>query len=755
MFVDHTPQGNPCSVCGESAFIHRVEHRPQGNPCTICGLSPFLHRLRPNRKQASKERTIFLGIDGEGIGRNPHKYVLIGAADEDDNRQWWVENYDGLNTDRSLDFILNLPQHNTKTFAFAFNYDLTMLLADLPDQKLYLLFHPELRQRHGEEAMKGPYPVRWNGFEFNMQGTKFTVRKKSRYRVIWDIWKFYQASFVNALKEWKVGNEELWERMQKMKDARSVFTEAEQDRIRKYCLEECVCMAKLSRKLVEAHEGAGLKLKSFYGAGSTAAAMLTKMGIKEKIVAPPKDMMPAVARAFFGGRFENSVIGILEEPIFNYDISSAYPYQLCFMPCLLHGKWEYTTDRRELESPLTRASLVHYALPQSNDVISSWGPFPFREATGSICFPSSSGGGWVWDEEYLQGEKMFPNVEFIEAWVYKSVCTCTPFNDIPKYYLERLKIGKEGPGIVIKLGMNSNYGKLAQGVGKGQFNSWVWAGLITSRTRAQLLRALECTAHENVYMMATDGVFSNCELNMPKPKDTGTDIEVFDQVEKKLVRKPLGGWEKTLIPQGIFIARPGIYFPLNPTEKDLKKVKARGLGKKSLYDNHKHILNHWATYGHYLKVQVSNIQRFCGAKSSIHRAGPLSQYRYSRASAGPERGTANGASGIAAQSQSSNNPHSGQRQPQPAAGAPAYGQWVTRPVEMSFNPMPKRETVNKDGRTLKMRGLGYSEADLPPGVESMPYKKIIKSMERMAMEAMKLMLEEQPDMEFHEIEEIE
>jgi hypothetical protein len=46
-------------------------------------------------------------------------------------------------------------------------------------------------------------------------------------------------------------------------------------------------MAELARKLTEAHQAAGLKLKSYYGAGSSAAAMLSKMGILQKIVKPP------------------------------------------------------------------------------------------------------------------------------------------------------------------------------------------------------------------------------------------------------------------------------------------------------------------------------------------------------------------------------------------------------------------------------------------------------------------------------------
>lgn len=722
MLIDHIPVGNPCETCGESAFSHRIEHKPDGDPCKICGLHVSQHRVR-KRYQESKNRTIFLGIDGEGKGRKVHKYVLLAAVTEDGDRKWWVEDQNGLSTERCLDFLLNLPQHNTKAFAYAFGYDMTKILQDVDDKILYQLFRPELRHRNGKEAMKGPRPVKWRGYKLNLQGTKFTIAKDGRYRVIWDIWKFFQSSFVNALIDWKVADLEKLERMAYMKAHRHEFDKLDDNAIRDYCIEECEYMGRLARKLVTAHEQAGLTLRAFYGAGSTAAAMLTKMGIKDKIKPAPKNMQIPVAQAFFGGRFENSVIGEFKEPIYNYDISSAYPYQLCFLPCLLHGEWEYTTNREDIDGVNVRASLIHYTLGPSTR--EDWGPFPFRTQDGSITFPVESGGGWVWDEEYKTGERMFDNVRFIEAWVYKSVCGCQPFKDIPQYYLERLGIGKEGPGIVIKLGMNSNYGKLAQSIGKGQFNCWVWAGLVTSRTRAQLLDAIDtATDRGNIYMLATDGIFSRERLTLAKPKDTGTDIEVLDRSTGKIKYAPLGGWEENIIPQGIFIARPGIYFPLNPTEKDLKKIKARGLGKASLYENHKKILEHWDTYGHHMKVEVSNVSRFCGAKSSISRSGPTSQFSYNRATrhddaAHGERRSANAASGA-------------------QKDVPAYGQWITRPVEMSFDPMPKRENVNKDGRTLKIRRL-------PSEMESMPYKKAVKSLDRVLIEQIAAIMLEQPD----------
>lgn len=727
MLIDHVPHGHPCEICGESAYRHRSEHKPVGDPCTVCGLPASRHRVR-SRKQPSKQDFVYLGIDGEGQGRKFHKYVLLAAATEA-GKSWWVENFDGLTSIQCLDFILALPQHNTKLFAYSFNYDLTMMLRDLPDDVLFMLFRPELRQRQGAEAIKGPRPVRWNGYKLNLQGTKFTVAKNGRYKVIWDIWKFYQSKFVAALKDWKVGDAALLERMTAMKDQRGEFDKLDPQQVREYCIEECVCMAQLARKLTDAHKAAGLELRSFYGAGSTAAAMLKKMGIREKIKPAPKDMSRAVASAFFGGRFENSVIGEVHGTIYNYDISSAYPYHLCFLPCLLHGTWELTTNRNLIESSHVKAALVHYAMPpqvnnlylrtpvgarEANPRISDyWAPFPFRTTEGCICFPTSSGGGWVWRDEFIAGEAMFPNVHFVEAWIYRSECACVPFTDIPKYYLERLKIGKEGPGIVIKLGMNSNYGKLAQSVGKGIYNSWIWAGLITSNTRAQILELLALHKDpSNLLMIATDGIQTRERIERPKPKFTGTDIEVVEDKTGKVNRKPLGGWEEDVIEQGVFYARPGIYFPMNPTKEQIKKVRGRGVGKGVVLENHQLILDSWRNYGVHAPARVANVSRFCGAKSTVHRSGPAVRHTYHRAD-----GTQEGA---------------------PGQQMPAYGQWITRSVEMSFDPMPKRAHVREDGIYLELRSF-------PEDQMSMPYTKAIRSFEASQLAAATQEMYEQPD----------
>lgn len=692
------------------------------------------HRVRTGRWQASKEESIYVGIDGEGQGREVHRYVLLAASTESGDRAWWVRNANGLTTVECLDFLLELPKKNLKAFAYSFNYDLTKILQDVPNELLYLLFRPELRARIGKDAVKGPRAVLWSGYKLNLQGTKFTVAKGDRYRVIWDVFKFFQSKFVGALKDWKVGSQDMLDRMSHMKDKRADFDKETFDDVLTYCLEECRYMAELARKLVDAHDKVDLKLKSFYGAGSSASAMLLKMGIRNKIKRAPKEMATAVAMAFFGGRFENSVIGRIEERVYNYDISSAYPYQLCFLPCLLHGTWEHTTKRAAIET--ARTALVRYSL-QSNPRINDWAPFPFRTSDGAICFPTVSGGGWIWRDEFLAGEKHWePNVGFIEAWIYHCDCDCAPFKDIPMYYNERCRIGKEGPGIVLKLGSNSCYGKLAQSVGKGMFNSWIWAGMITSGCRAQLLELIGLHKNRsNLLMVATDGIYTRERFATvaydKKYSLVGTEpaIQIPRNTGTAGTGKPLGGWEEKVVEKGVFVARPGIYFPMNPTKEELKDVRGRGVGKGVVLENWRRIIESWESHGLLQSASVANVSRFCGAKSSIHRSGKPGAFKYSRADGTCDHGNLNGCGTDKCIKRD----------------IPSYGQWITRSVKLGFHPMPKREGINEDGLTLKLRELGDD-------VMSMPYTKAVKSNDAQVLEHVALELMEQPDADLADYE---
>lgn len=689
----------------------RPSHQTDAGPnerCKKCGLWGYQHDRKraayvasynaANPRPAPSLRII--GVDGEGQGRSPHVYNFLGAADED-GKTWQVGNDPSrtIGSERCLDFLLSLPARSL-VFGFAFFYDLTKILEDLPDETLYLLLRPNKRRllRKGKVVLE---PMRWGPYSLNYVQRRFSVKRDNRRATVWDIFAFYQRRFTEALRDWKAAPITVIERMEEMKAQRGGFHAEQWEEIKEYCLGECSSLAKLGRKLITAHNEAGFPLRDYYGAGSTASSLLRKYGVLEYRGETPDAMREALACSFFGGRFENSIIGRVPRRVYGNDISSAYPYAATFLPCLVHGRWRRWSGR-EINRAMERETLllVNWHLPKGPDA--PWGPLPVRKADGTIAFPLGATGGWVWKREFQAAARLRPDVIAREAWGYHTDCTCQPFAFLPDVYLERLRIGKEGPGQVLKLGPNSVYGKLAQAVGSAKFQCWVWASLITSSCRAQILNAiLAASDPSHILMIATDGIFSDVRLVLPKPIDTGTDKEIID-LEGKRVRKPLGGWEETIYEDGIFAARPGVYFPIMPPPKDeeeekkqVSKMKARGLGRKVLYERRNLVMS---AFDQGLDaITVIGGERFIGAKSGIHYSKSTGYVR-----------------------------------------SPHYGDWVEWPMRITFDPKPKRCERRADN-TL----VCWPWFQAP----SLPYEKAMRDPEAELMELAKVMMEEQPDFE--------
>ncbi len=657
-------------------------------------------RSRPYRKTPRCVDRI-IGIDGEGQGRRPHLYTYMAAADEQ-GYCWEVANEGKqLTTKQGLDFLLTLPRR-TLVVAYAFNYDLTKILTDIDNNSLRLLFNEKSRAYRDVDGKIRYATVKWRGYRLDYMNRRFTVAKGSQRTTVWDVWRFFQGKFTKALTDWKVGSQAEIDEIERMKDQRSFFDKLSSLEVQEYCKSECRKLAQLARALIDAHEDAGLRLKSYYGSGSTSSALLNKLEIKQWLKPPLEAMRLPIAMAFFGGRFENSMVGPIERKVYNYDISSAYPYQITFLPCLLHGKWYHETNPRIESIESASLALIHWHLHPS-DHRTAWGPFPVRSEEGTITFPKAASGGWCWKAEYLSGQRLFPNVTSSQAWLYRTSCDCQPFKDIPYYYIERCKLGKGGKGDVFKSGPNGVYGKLAQSKGiNPPFQSWIYAGNITSGTRAQLLDAFERGDDLwHILMFATDSVSSLQPLNLPAPRFTGTDI----------TGKPLGGWECKEFPSGVFCVRPGIWFPLNPTSDELKEVRARGLGKKVMYENIDRIQETWQRSKTNKPIIITGrhkddclcgkcpegLTRFVGAKSAI--------------SFGKKSGAKRSAD---------------------------YGEWVAHTIQVSFSPKPKRETILSDYR-LKVWDY-ISE-------HSVPYDSAIQDPEVVGIDEFKKLIEEQPDLD--------
>lgn len=511
----------------------------------------------------------FTGCDGEGaktdaLGRQ--LYLLFRMGDRE------LHTGERLSTYELLDFICDHPPGEILV-GFAFGYDVTMILRDLPEAQQRRLFEPKTfgeghspyvwyRDFDIDYLPKNYLKVRRVKIERQEDGSEKRIGIKGSSRTIFETFGFFQKSFLKVITEFEVGTSDERELIRVNKERRGDFVEMG-DEERVYCALECRMLAELMEKLRQYCEEGGIRPRSWSGAGKLAAALLslheTVKGATVRECTPPE--VDALANmAYYGGRFEITRTGAIQAPLYEYDIRSAYPAAMPYLPCLVCGDW-----RRASSKTLSRykgiylAGVSFRAPPSSRDNYGQLGGLPVRSKDGHLYWPLA-GAGVYWSHEIESAKRLGFKISYREGWTYETSCSCTPFNWVEPLFDYRRSIGSSGPGYPIKLGINSLYGKLAQRKGNGAFNNMVWAGLITAMTRAKLNDAIACSVERygpgRIVMIATDALYS---------LDPLPELEQGDW---------LGAWEEVKL-DGLFIVQPGLYWcPVK------KKRKSRGLSGK-------------------------------------------------------------------------------------------------------------------------------------------------------------------------------
>lgn len=588
----------------------------------------------------------WLGIDGEGIGRAPHRYVLLAASDSS-GRHDYIENINGIPSEVGLRFLLALGKRfsGSRLAGFYLSYDWTMLLRDLPNRALYRLLRPELRLRPRNEGA-GFSPVYWRGFKLHYLSGMMRIARGDESVNVWDVGKYYQSRFVAALEASGIAAPEL---VTRMKEERGTWRESDLDRMRDYCLEECRALAGLCELLEKQHESIGLSPRSWHGPGSTASALLAREKVELCHAKAPGVIEDLAGRAFFGGRFEQAFIGS-RSAVQSYDVRSAYPHAASTLPCLTHGKW-----MRRRRAPRDGAvALVRYRVRNLGDRF--WGALPCRLEDGSIVWPRSGSSGWAWNVEF-EAARAWRGVEYGgEHWELVRKCNCQPFAFIPGLYQARLARPENKQ--VLKLALNSLYGKLAQSAGGGsRWSSRVWAGIITATTRARMLDLILAHGDESrLCAIATDGAYSTERVDA----DEG---------------EALGQWE-TGDKGFMTFVRPGIYWShadllkwygtptLETRATATKAIRSRGIGRAHLLGQVSRAEAAIARGDE--RAELGSTTQFGGARETVYRT-PSNVVRRS----------------------------------------PLYGEWYEMPARLSLAPEPKRD---KDWRPPAL-----------DGVESAPY----------------------------------
>jgi hypothetical protein len=537
-------------------------------------------RSSAKAKKAAIGRRPFEGCDGEGVkvtqadGSIRSEYHLFRMGE----RQLYTGKR--LTTIELLTFILAHPPE-TELVGFAFEYDVSNILIDLEPEKMAHVLS-EAKPGKGKAwtrlYVRGhpPIGVMWlpNNYlkvcRLQKKGSQVNAVPGS-VRMIQDVFAFFQSAFVAAVSAAGLMSEAEYAAMAAMKADRAAFNVID-DEIMAYCADECRLLARLMEDFrdkvehVEQLTGKKIRPRTWNGPGKMASSLFRQEEIMRREEAEkllPIDLRGMAQAAYYGGRFEIGRIGFIDAPCYGHDINSAYPAAAQRLPCLAHGTWRVATateltarfaDPGDCSTFVAKARFFH---PKT----ATWCGLPFRRKNPSRLTWPRQGCGVYWSVEIRSAVKLDAYIELQDGWLYEKAphCDCRPFGALAYLYEARRQMGKTQAGRPLKLVVNSAYGKLAQRIGEAPYQNFIWAGLITAETRAQINLAI-AEDPQSILMVATDGIYATRCLSLAAGDG-------------------LGQWDLSEHPEGLFLVKPGLYWNLID-RNDQRKIKSRGLSPR-------------------------------------------------------------------------------------------------------------------------------------------------------------------------------
>jgi hypothetical protein len=477
----------------------------------------------------------FLALDGESINDN---LCLLGSNTDLELRchssRW-------LSTAELVDFLWSLRwKSKGSTFVwFSAHYDVNHIARDL--------------SQGGKDALFNSEPVVFKGYKLHYFTRKFLRIKKLDSNesavTIYDVWSFFGSSFIKACEKFLVNDAQWKEHQEKIewgKKARVAFQQRDFEEMREYNLAECQLLVKMMNNIEGMLTRNDLSLSRWYGPSALAGTILRSNDIQleypdetEWLEDYPQLREPFYC-AYFGGRIEAFQLGSFRK-VYYYDINSAYPTALSQV-WRVSENWEHHKKYSNLFASVWH---IRWKLPKTCHI----GLFPFRDSTGSIYFPSA-GEGWYWQPEIEYALKYWkPYITVLEGYSQRQRKSKMTELVLALYKKrQQLKAIKDDSEYVLKIALNSMYGKFAQRLGKAPYRNLCWAGYTTSYTRARLLEASHKNP-KNIIAFATDGIISTALIKGLK------------------FSKELGDWSADTWKKAA-VLMPGIYFLEN--DEDVK-----------------------------------------------------------------------------------------------------------------------------------------------------------------------------------------
>lgn len=511
-----------------------------------------------------------LGRPVVGYTPKPQPYVLLANSKGE-----YITAEDGLSTVDCLDLLLDAKQRypNSIFVGFSFNYDVNQILKDLDLHDLPPKHKREWRTpletlHETNQVNLGDYMIKWHPRK------SFYVRHKKRSMMLYDVFGFFQMSFVRTCEEYLGEDDPDLVLVKEGKASRETFKYSElDDFILPYCQKEVEMLVRVMNQLRTDLHGAEIDPGKWHGPGAIASKVfeIEQVPISREL---PEEVLDASQFAYAGGRFEQYQLGRYPHTVWEYDIRSAYPSAATHLPDITKGRWE-SVDSFE---PNT-FGLWNVSYKQTNGGGRTEEPQPLfcRSRDGRISYPREVQ-GWYWTPEAELVSSYVQN-----GWVFREdSCTSRPFEFIHSMYEQRRRLKLQGNSTqrALKLCLNSLYGKTAQTIGAiegpPRWHQLEYAGYITSYVRAMIYRAMEGN-FDCILATETDAVFSTRQLDL----DLGTKLGQWEEIKLD---------EVCYIQSGLYyaIADETVYAKYRGMDRDREGSWPSGLPYWSVLDHLRH-----------------------------------------------------------------------------------------------------------------------------------------------------------------------
>lgn len=494
-----------------------------------------------------------LSIGNKKYYSRDHVYTLISAYGRGGIESNLYRGGKRLGSFEAVDWLCDLGEAYPKAIfvIFAGGYDINHVFFEFE--------HAFIEEIAAGDILEFEHEDEWYQIQYRprkslsiKRGCEEYIDSKGNYKtkwrssiIIWDVFGFFQENFVGVMAKWLGVSHRHYEFIKSMKAKRGDFEHVDKATIANYNLCELECLIEIMEKVHEGISGLGLKCMRFDGAGAVASAMMRKHGIREFKCESPEDVLIAARTAYAGGRIEICKMGTIRGEVYDYDINSAYPNILLDLPALSAGVWQH--KKRGKPKPGFTLVRCRYNFEAGQRFY----PLFYRSEKMQIIF-GAQGEGWYWYPEYEAARQCPGTIDVLESWHFAEIKPTRPFNWIREYYEQRRQWTnaptaewQQGAEKIIKLGLNSLYGKTAQQLGGNDkapaYHQIEWAGYITSATRARLFKAAALRP-ECIIGFATDGIFST----EPLPLKTSSD-------------KSLGEWSLSKF-EGLTVVMAGVYW---------------------------------------------------------------------------------------------------------------------------------------------------------------------------------------------------